>query len=113
MTLFHITTRSAWAAARAAGVYRAASLDTAGFIHLSDERQWLATANRFYRGCADLLLLELDAARLGAPVRWEPADGLLFPHLYGPLELAAVVAVTALPVGADGTIAAPRGSTTE
>ncbi len=107
MPLFHITTQTAWAAAKAAGEYRASSLDTEHFIHLSDERQWLATANRFYRGCLDLLLLELDEQRLGAPVRWEPADGQLFPHLYGPLELAAVVAVTALPVAADGAIEAP------
>ncbi len=112
--LFHITTAGAWAAAQRAGVYRAPSLATAGFIHLSSERQWLATANRFYRGQRDLRLLVIAAARLTAEVRWEdgvpPApDGAQFPHLYGPLALAAVDAALPLPVERDGAIGAPAG----
>lgn len=114
--LFHITTVAAWAAAQAAGVYVAPSLATAGFIHLSGDHQWLATANRFYRGQRDLLLLVIAAARLTAPVRWEAgvppaADGAQFPHLYGPLALAAVDRALPLPVGADGAIGAPPGLT--
>ena len=107
MALFHITSHAMWAAAQRAGAYRPPSLDTEQFIHLSDERQWLATANRFYRGRRDLVLLAIREDRLAAPVRWEPADGQHFPHLYGPLELAAVVEVFALPVAADGAIEAP------
>ncbi len=112
--LFHITTAAAWTAAQRAGAYVAPSLATAGFIHLSGEHQWLATANRFYRGQRDLLLLVIDPARLTAPVRWEdgapPApDGAQFPHLYGPLALAAVAAALPLPVDADGAIGVPAG----
>lgn len=55
--LFHITTRVAWAHALAAGSYRAPSLDREGFIHFSTDKQWLATANRFFRGQAGLVLL--------------------------------------------------------
>lgn len=109
VALFHITTHELWAAAERAGAYHPPSLDTEQFIHLSDEQQWLATANRFYRGRRDLVLLAIREDRLAAQVRWEPADGQHFPHLYGPLELAAVVGVLALSVAADGTIEAPPG----
>lgn len=114
--LFHITTADAWAAAQAAGAYRAPSLASHGFIHLSGEAQWLATANRFYRGQRDLLLLVIDPARLTAEVRWEdgvpPApDGAQFPHLYGPLALVAVDAALPLPVADDGAVGVPAALT--
>ncbi len=98
MALFHITTRAAWDAAQREGVYRADSLASEGFIHLSTDRQWLATADRFYRGMPDLLLLAIREDRLTAEVRYELADGQRFPHLYGPLDLAAVVEVHELPL---------------
>ena len=114
--LFHITTVDAWAAARRPGVYVAPSLATAGFIHLSGEKQWLATANRFYRGQRDLVLLVIAPARLIAEVRWEDgvppaADGAQFPHLYGALAVAAVDAALPLPVAVDGAIGVPVGLT--
>ncbi|MBA3542154.1 MAG: DUF952 domain-containing protein [Deltaproteobacteria bacterium] len=107
--LFHILTRGAWEAAQQRGEYGAASLETEGFIHLSTARQWLATANRFYRGQPDLVLLGLEPDRLHAPVRYEAADGDEFPHLYGPVNLEAVVGVWALPVEVGGVIGVPSG----
>ena len=107
MGLFHITTRAAWAEAQAAGAYRAPSLATEGFIHLSDDRQWLAVANRLFRGKPGLVLLSIRRDLLMSEVRYEPADGEIFPHLYGPLDLAAVVDVLELPVGPDGAIGIP------
>ena len=105
--LFHITTRSSWEQAVAIGVYRAPSLATDGFIHLSGEHQWLATANRFFRGERGLALLAISAERLRCEVRYEPADRDVFPHLYGPLNVDAVVEVFDLPVAGDGTIGLP------
>ena len=88
--------------------YRPASLAREGFIHLSSEAQWLATANRFYRGRADLLLVSIDGDRLRAELRHEPADGDIFPHLYGPLNLNAVDFVSPLPCAAtDGSFHLP------
>ena len=107
MDLFHITTHAAWESAQAVGEYRAPSLATEGFIHLSEDRQWLATANRFYRGVRDLVLLRIASDRLRAEVRHEPADGDRFPHLYGALNLDAVTAVVALPLDEDGGISLP------
>lgn len=89
--LFHLTLTEAWAAARAAGEYRAASLDSQRFIHLSTEAQWPRTRERFFAGQTGLVLLVIDPARLSHEVRFEPADGDSFPHLYGPLNLDAVI----------------------
>ncbi len=104
--LFHITTAAEWRDAQRAGVYRAASLDVEGFIHLSEAHQWRRSAARFFRGQRELALLSIDEARL-ADVRREPADGEHFPHLYGPLPIDAVVEVRALAVGDDGTVVEP------
>ena len=106
--LFHITTRSAWDAARIE--YRAPSLATEGFIHLSTEEQWRHTLHRFYRDVPDLVLLRIDPSRLRSELRFEPADNDDFPHLYGPLEVDAVVRVCSL--GLDGAldeVALPSG----
>jgi uncharacterized protein (DUF952 family) len=94
--LFHITTADAWSAARAIGVYVAPSLATEGFIHLSTEAQWPRTHERFFRDQTGLVLLAIDETLLGTDVRYEPADGELFPHLYGPLATRAVCDVSSL-----------------
>jgi uncharacterized protein (DUF952 family) len=95
--LFHITSSAAWQAARSVGEYRADSLATEGFIHLSTEQQWRHTLHRFYRDHAGLVVLVIDPARLGSEVRYERVHGEDFPHLYGPLATAAVVAVRPAP----------------
>ncbi len=91
--LFHITTRSAWAAAQDAGEYRAPSLATEGFIHLSTADQVPRTLQRFYQGVQDLVILRIDPAVLRSELRYETVHGEDFPHLYGSLELAAVIAI--------------------
>jgi uncharacterized protein (DUF952 family) len=98
--LFHLTTQTAWEAARPSGEYRAESLQTEGFIHLSTASQWKRSAARFFRGQRGLVLLELKPD--GLDVRFEPADGEHFPHLYGPLPVASVRDVFELEVHADG-----------
>ena len=64
-----------------------------GFIHFSARHQVAATLAKHYPGQDELLLLSVDPARLGAALKWEESrGGDLFPHLYGPLDLSAVVA---------------------
>jgi uncharacterized protein (DUF952 family) len=96
--------RAEWQAAEARGVYHGSSQDAAdGFIHFSTAAQIRESADRHRAGQADLVLLTVEPRRLGAALRWEPArGGQLFPHLYGPLPLAAVVEAQSLPLGADG-----------
>ena len=102
MNILHITTRPDWQAALEAGEYRADSLDSEGFIHCSTSEQIAATANRFYAGQSDLLLLHINPELLAAELRWEPADGQEFPHIYGLINLDAVVDVEAFGPDAEG-----------
>lgn len=103
--IYHIAEREAWVEAKARGSYRPPSLASEGFIHCSRKDQVLAVANDFYRGRANLLLLCIDESELAAELRWEaPAHPqpvsagatsalATFPHIYGPLNLEAVVGV--------------------
>jgi uncharacterized protein (DUF952 family) len=107
--VFHIVEREVWDAARTRGVYRPASLDVEGFVHLSTESQLLDTAHRFFAQRADLLVLELDEYQLGPGLHYEPPVGhagelpdALFPHLHGALPVAAVRRVGQLVPRADG-----------
>jgi uncharacterized protein (DUF952 family) len=90
--LFHLTTRESWRHAVAAGEYR----PPGPFIHLSTEVQWPNTRARLFSDATDLVLLVIDPERVQAEIRYEPADGDLFPHLYGPLGIGAVVEVREL-----------------
>jgi uncharacterized protein (DUF952 family) len=84
--------------------FAGAGVDLAdGFIHFSTRAQVEETAARHFAGGRDLLLVAVDAARLGDKLKWEASrGGDLFPHLYGPLPLSAVVFARPLPLGSDG-----------
>ena len=108
--LLHMCTAQEWALARDLGEHRPDSLRDAGFVHLSTPEQVHLPANRLYSGRGDLVLLRIDPARLTSEVRWEPGvasdpDAMVFPHLYGPLPVAAVISVTSYLPGADGRFA--------
>lgn len=107
--LFHITTAADADAARVAGEYRPAAFAREGFIHCSYARQVAATANRIFRGRTDLVLLEIDAARLTSAVVVENLDGgaELYPHIYGPLPIVAVRRIHRFPAESDGTFTLP------
>ncbi len=109
-SLLHITTREAWQAARAAGVYRAESLETEGFIHCSLLGQVIDVANARYRGRDNLVLLVIDGERVEPEIRYEDCyeTGQDFPHIYGSLSLNAISDVIAFPPGPDGTFALPK-----
>jgi uncharacterized protein (DUF952 family) len=103
--ILHITTAPEWEAARADGAYRAASLDDEGFIHCSLPTQVTHVADWFYRDVPDLVLLCVDPNRLTSELRWEPsADAFAgdFPHVYGPIDVGAVVDVVPWERGEDG-----------
>jgi uncharacterized protein (DUF952 family) len=84
--------------------------DRDGFIHLSAGHQVPGTLERYFAGESDLVLLAIDPDRLGAALRWERSrGGELFPHLYGPLDLAHVISVEPLTLQADGSHRLPQG----
>lgn len=103
--IFHMCRRDEWQAAERAGRYAGSSQDISdGFIHFSTAEQLRASAAKHRAGQDGLVLLTVDPQRLGDSLKWEPArGGQLFPHLYGPLPVAAVERVDDLPLGPDGT----------
>lgn len=102
--IHHLTTAEAWAGAQAAGEYVAPSLAVEGFIHAAaDEAQTLRVAERLYGGAVGLVALDVDLARLGAEVRRESSrSGEVYPHIYGRINLDAVVRVRFLVLDAGG-----------
>src|SRR5207245_2230094 len=91
--IYHLVPASTWNAA-APGPYRAESLTTEAFIHCSNADQVARSANRFYADEDELLVLCIDTRRLAHPLRDEEAgSGERFPHIYGPIEREAIVAV--------------------
>jgi uncharacterized protein (DUF952 family) len=103
-----------WREAERVGAYRGSADDARdGFLHFSTAAQVRESAAKHRRGEADLWLVEADAARLGDALKWEAASGGkrpgLFPHLYGPLAIGAVLSVTQLPLRDDGTHDFPAG----
>lgn len=109
--IFHITPRSKWHAAQQAGVYHCESLETEGFIHCSTSAQVVKVANWFYKGQEGLVLLGIESDRLQSELRYEAIEtGEAFPHLYGELNLDAVVQVFEFPPSADGTFAFPEAA---
>jgi uncharacterized protein (DUF952 family) len=102
--IFHVATQDDWDAARAAGRYttstRGRTLAEEGFIHASRSDQWRGVLERFYADVTEpLVLLEIETDRLSAPVLDEPVPGTseTFPHVYGAIEVDAVVSVVPLP----------------
>lgn len=102
--IYKIAPASLWRQAQDKGRFIGAPIDlTDGFIHFSTKEQAQETATKYFSGQADLLLIAVDAKRLGDDLRFEPArDGALFPHLYAPLPFDAVVSVKSLPLLPDG-----------
>ncbi|MBN1436719.1 MAG: DUF952 domain-containing protein [Sedimentisphaerales bacterium] len=109
--ILHITKRSEWEEAVLAGEYGAASLNAEGFIHCSKAEQVVRVANFLFAGQEGLVLLCIDEEKLTAEVRYENLEGgeELFPHVYGSVNLDAVVDVVGFPTEADGRFCLPLG----
>lgn len=92
-TAFKILTDGQWADWQAAGTFTGAPVDlTDGFIHLSAADQVAETAAKHFTGQDGLILVEIDLAGLGEAVKWEVSrGGALFPHVYAPIPLSAVL----------------------
>lgn len=100
--IFHLTDPATWSASLAAGEHTSSTtgvtLAEEGFIHCSTAAQWPATVERFYADAPALVLLHIDESLLTVPVVYEQLGGAPepFPHVYGPIPVAAVVDVQRL-----------------
>ncbi|MBC7867047.1 MAG: DUF952 domain-containing protein [Gloeobacteraceae cyanobacterium ES-bin-316] len=93
--IYHVTKKAAWEEARLMGFYEAPSLATEGFIHNSTSEQVRPVLERYYKNETDLLLLHIEESLLTAPLKYElaPSVNEMFPHIFGPINLQAVVEV--------------------
>jgi uncharacterized protein (DUF952 family) len=103
--IYKIASSALWRKAQDKGRFDGTPADIAdGYIHFSTADQAKATAAKYFVGQDNLLLIAVNAMRLGEALRFEPSrDGALFPHLYADLPLDAVVSATPLPLLPDGT----------
>ena len=109
-TIYKICPVLAWRDAERQGCYRGSADDRRdGFIHFSTPSQVAGTLAKHFGGQTGLFLIAIDASALGDALNWEPSrGGDLFPHLYGDLDLGAVIDVVALQSRADGSHVIPE-----
>ncbi len=91
-TIFHITTKSEWEAAKRKGFYNTLSLREEGFIHCSEDRQISGVLNRYFQNKKDLVKLVVETEKLKSPYffDWSTSVEDTFPHVYGPINIDAV-----------------------
>ena len=96
--IYHVVSNTSWQNAVQQGFYEAASLAQEGFIHASKADQVAGVLNRYYKGQTDLLLLHIDESLLTSTLQYElaPSVNEEFPHIYGPLNVDAVVKIEKL-----------------
>ncbi len=102
--IYKISPEELWCSAEQAGRFDGAPIDLRdGYIHFSTSAQVRETAAKHFSGQADLVLVDVSSEALGGALKWEVSrSGALFPHLYAPLDLSAVLWTKQLPLDGDG-----------
>ena len=120
--ILHITTLKEWYRGLSEEKYTAPSLASDGFIHCSTPAQTAGTANVFFKGQSGLVLLCIDESKLRSKCKYEdpagngrhdPRPGNLFPHVYGPINVTAVIRVVDFPADENGVFVLPWDITSE
>ncbi len=93
--IYHLTTQTIWENAEKKGIYEVESILIEGFIHASKKHQVARSANVFFKDNHELFVLHIDENLLAAPLKYETATDTQddFPHIYGSLNLDAVIKV--------------------
>lgn len=96
--IYHVTPAAEWQVAKEKGFYEHPSLTAEGFIHCSQEHQVAGVLERYFMGQTNLLRLNIDTDKLSSKFvfDWSPSTADTFPHVYGPINLDAVIAVDLL-----------------
>lgn len=110
--ILHIVSSNVWQDVRqCGGDYQGDTLATEGFIHCSTASQVIEVADLRFRGRTDLLLLVIDEEKVRAPVKYEDGgNGKLYPHVYGPLNVSAVIEEISFQPKTDGTFELPSST---
>ncbi len=93
--IYHLTQKKNWDEALIHGFYDAPSLYNEGFIHCSEKEQVAASLNRYFKDQSEIVVLTIDKAKLHAKLQYDFSTSLNqnFPHIYGPLNIDAVIDV--------------------
>lgn len=107
--IYRIAEAEEWEHARARGFFVSADLAREGFIHCSERHQILATAERYYAGKTGLALLVIDETKIAASVKREfaPSRQEMFPHVFAPIPITAIVHHFDFLVDAEGRFLLP------
>lgn len=107
--IFHIVNKNDWENASDEKSYRSDSLTYEGFIHCSPLEKIPDALNNFFKGRKDLILISIDESKVRSVIIWEDLYGhnFDFPHIYGELNLDAVVKITKIKNGTDGIFIIP------
>jgi len=94
MKIIHIIDQETWQKVKNQYEYSGDSLIEQGFIHCCLPEQVDFVLNQWFPDREDMLLLEIDSDKLKTPIVFENLDGgeENFPHIYGPLNMEAVIA---------------------
>jgi uncharacterized protein (DUF952 family) len=109
--IYKVVSETVWSEAVQRGEFAGSQIDLSdGYIHFSTADQVVETVRKHFTGQDGLLLVTVDADKLGSALKWETSrGGALFPHLYGSLPLSAVVQSQSLPLGSDAQHQFPAG----
>ncbi len=106
--ILHITRLEQWKQAESTGIYKGDTLSSDGFIHCSSPQQVVKVANAVYHGQRGLVLLTINPSKVRSEIRFEKSEGReLYPHIYGPLNVDAVVKVRSFEPNRDGKFILP------
>ena len=104
----HIAKLEQWEQAKSSGVYRGDTLGSDGFIHCSTSQQVVKVANALFHGQEGLVLLSIEPSKVRSKIRYERSEaGEPYPHIYGPLNIEAVLKVFSFEPGKDGKFRFP------
>jgi uncharacterized protein (DUF952 family) len=107
--ILHIAKREQWEKAKLEGVYRGDTLDSQGFIHCSTSKQIVKIANALFRAQKGLMLLYIATSKVQPKIRYESSGSEeLYPHIYGPLNIDAVIKVAHFEPARNGRFALPN-----
>jgi uncharacterized protein (DUF952 family) len=95
VNIFHVTHAADWTRAKERGFYECASLSAEGFIHCSEKHQVDGVLQRYFANEKGLVKLVISPGRLTSELRheWSPVTSEYFPHIYGPINLDAVIQI--------------------
>ena len=99
---YHLVPAEAWQAAPDGEPFVAASLDAEGFVHLTHRMADLVdVGNAWYRDDPrPYVVLTIALRRLTSPARYDGDER--YPHVYGPIDRAAITEVGPIPRAPDG-----------